>query len=291
MSGRNQLSPDVRSPAEAGPADPGLLAVGRIVAVATATAMAVGLWGVRASAFELDGHEVIEATAYKRLLALAVVPGTGAGRLGADAARRADRDRRAAEPPCFDRDKPGGDCGADRAARLAAPVLAACSARGRPTWSSIASSVSTGSASTSWRDTADGLAPVDPRIGVPARWPRRRTSAACASPAPAFDGILRDPYLADRRLAGTYALMHALEDSFSAAHVDRDAAATDRPPAVVEADRLAQLLAHGRADFPARHAPRAHRLSRRRLPGWDAHAPDGRACRDFTTRTPCPRRA
>ena len=40
-------------------------------------AIAIGLWSFPASAFELDGHEVIEATAYKRLLALHAVPGTG----------------------------------------------------------------------------------------------------------------------------------------------------------------------------------------------------------------------
>ena len=73
----------------------------------------------RAGAFALDGHEIIEAAAYKRLLAMEVVPGTGvSGRalLGAlIAAGVLD------EPPCFDRARPNGECGADE--RLDLPLL------------------------------------------------------------------------------------------------------------------------------------------------------------------------
>jgi len=46
-------------------------------AAAALAAAAVILWAAPGSAFELDGHRVIEAAAYKRLLALDAVPGTG----------------------------------------------------------------------------------------------------------------------------------------------------------------------------------------------------------------------
>ena len=99
-----------------------------------AATLAVVLWGTAGSAFELDGHEVIEAAAYKRLLALDVVPGTGepgvSGRaLLASLIATGVLD----EPPCFDRGSPRGDCGAAAAARAAARSTGRRSTPGRPT--------------------------------------------------------------------------------------------------------------------------------------------------------------
>src|SRR6185295_5055208 len=37
-----------------------------------------------------------------------------------------------------------------------------------------------------------------------------------------FDGILRVPRVANWRMGGAYALMHGIQDSFSAAHAARD---------------------------------------------------------------------
>ena len=76
-----------------------------------------------AGAFELTGHETIEAAAYKRLLQLVVVPGTGtpgvSGRtLLATLIVTGDLE----PPPCFDRMHPRGDCGP--ASRFALPLRA-----------------------------------------------------------------------------------------------------------------------------------------------------------------------
>ena len=59
--------------------------------------------------------------------------------------------------------------------------------------------------------------------------------------------------------------MHALEDSFSAAHVDRDPHFADRPSAFLDADRLAHLRAARQVGLPGLHASRGQRRSRLRL--------------------------
>src|SRR4029078_12446849 len=71
--------------------------------------------------------------------------------------------------------------------------------------------------------TDDGLSPADPRFGVPGELVANASPRCVLLAGLAFDGILTDPHLASWRLVGAYALIHALEDSFSAAHVDRDA--------------------------------------------------------------------
>ena len=243
--------------------------------------MAVGLWGARASAFELDGHEIIEAAAYRRLLALPVVPGTGApgvsGRalLGALIATGV-----LAEPPCFNRDNPRGDCGAEERLDFPLqywPVLRS----GAPDLVIDRQLGQQGQCQHFMANTADALAPVDAGTGVPTALAKNAYLRCVRIAGSVFDGILRDPQLAEWRIAGTYALMHAIQDSFSAAHADRD-------PQL----RIAHLLSwklidwpgywrHGRADFPAatHHAITDHRDSD--YLQWDARAPDGRACRDF----------
>src|SRR5262245_28118342 len=71
-------------------------------------------------------------------------------------------------------------------------------------------------------ETADGLSPLDPQLGVPRALATTAYSRCVMLLGVAFDGLLRDPKLAQRRLVGTYALMHAIQDSFSAAHAARD---------------------------------------------------------------------
>src|SRR5690348_5671728 len=94
-----------------------VLVRGAGVAVAIAVVCSAG----RAGAFDLDGHEIIEAVAYERLLAMDIVPGTGvsgvSGRalLGVLIATGV-----LDQPPCFDRDRPRGDC--DRDTRLDLPL-------------------------------------------------------------------------------------------------------------------------------------------------------------------------
>ena len=62
------------------------------------------LCGPRASAFELDGHFVIEAVAYKRLLGLAKVPGTEVS--GRELLAALIAGGVLAEPRCFDHERP-----------------------------------------------------------------------------------------------------------------------------------------------------------------------------------------
>ena len=125
------------------------------------------------------------------------------------------------EPPCFDRARPEGDCGA--AQRLDLPL------RYWPTLRSGAADLvidrqlgQRGQCQHFMADAADGLTPVDPRFGVPGGLATAAYLRCIRVAGSVFEGILRDPRLAEWRIAGTYVLMHAIEDSFSAAHVDRD---------------------------------------------------------------------
>ena len=253
--------------------------------------MAVGLWGVRASAFELDGHEVIEAAAYRRLLALPVVPGTGvpgvSGRalLGALIATGV-----LAEPPCFNRDKPRGDCGAEERLNFPLqywPVLRS----GAPDLVIDRQLGQQGQCQHFMANTADALAPVDAGASLPAALSKTAYLRCVRIAGSVFDGILRDPQLAEWRIAGTYALMHAIQDSFSSAHTNRD-------PQL----RIAHLLSwklidwpgywrHGRADFPPPHTTRSPITE---TPTTCNGTPAPRMAAPaaiFTTPTPCPRRA
>ena len=129
--------------------------------------------------------------------------------------------------------------------------------------------------------TADSVSPVDPRFGEPGALVTTAYSRCVQVAGVVFDGILRDPYLASWRVVGTYVLMHAIEDSFSAAHVDRD-------PHFNVVHLLSWTLIdwpsywlHGHATFPpATH----HAVTDQRdydYVRWDAHALDGTSCRDF----------
>ena len=184
------------------------------------------------------------------------------------------------EPPCFDRARPDGDCGA--AQRLDLPL------RYWPTLGSGGPDLvinrqigQRGQCQHFMADTADSRTPVDPHYGVPGGLVTEAYIRCVHEAGLVFDGILRDPRLAEWRLAGTYVLMHALEDSYSAAHVDR------RPQL-----EIVHLLSwtlidwpiyalHGEWGFPA---STHHAISDRRdydYVRWDAHTRDGRACRDL----------
>src|SRR5437764_13484300 len=71
-------------------------------------------------------------------------------------------------------------------------------------------------------NTDDGLTRDDPRVGVPAGLVTEAHQRCVRTAGAVFDLVLRDPGLASWRLAGTYVLMHAVQDSFSAAHANRD---------------------------------------------------------------------
>jgi hypothetical protein len=243
-----------------------------------AAAIAIVLSCARAGAFALDGHDIIEAAAYKRLLAMEVVPGTrvsGRALLGAlIAAGVLD------EPPCFDSARPNGECGA--AERLDLPLLY------WPTLHAGAADLvldrqlgQQGQCQHFMANTGDALTPPDPRFGVPSALVSEAYERCVRTAGAVFDLIVRDPQLARWRLAGTYVLIHALEDSFSAAHVNRD-------PQFQIVHLLSWKLIdwpryawHGRLQFPV---PTHHGITDPRdadFVRWEARSHDDRSCRDF----------
>jgi len=243
--------------------------------------IAIGLQARPGGAFGLDGHEIIEATAYKRLLALAAVPGTGppeiSGRalLGALIATGV-----LAKPPCFDHAKPSGDCGASQ--RLDLPIQYWPTLRaGAPDLVLDRQIGQHGQCQHFMAHTEDALTPVDPRLGVPGGLATTAYQRCVRVAGLVFDGMLRNPLLADWRIAGTYVLIHALEDSFSAAHVNRT-------PHFEIVHLLSWTLIdwpvyawHGKWGFPA---STHHAVSDLRDYDYlrpDAHTRDGRACRDL----------
>jgi hypothetical protein len=243
-----------------------------------AAAAAILLSARPASAFALDGHQIIEATAYKRLLALDLVPGTGVSGRALLATLIATNVLD--QPPCFDRTRPRGDC--EAAQRLDLPLLYWPPLRsGGPDLVLDRQLGQRGQCQHFMAHTSDGLSPVDPRFGAPVDLATTAYSRCIRVAGQVFDGILRDPYLGRWRLAGTYVLMHAIEDSFSAAHADRD-------PHFNVVHLLSWTLVdwpgyflHGHAHFPA---PTHHAVSDQRDSDylrWDARTADGRACRDF----------
>jgi hypothetical protein len=231
-----------------------------------------------AVAFDLDGHEVIEASAYKRLLALDVVPGTGVS--GRTLLGSLIETGVLFQPPCFDRRRWRADCGADQ--RLDLPVLHWPLLRsGGPDLVLDRQLGQQGQCQHFMARTSDAMSPIDPRLGVPVALATTAYSRCIRIAGVVFDGILRDPQLAQWRMVGTYVLMHAIEDSFSAAHVDRDAhfnvvhllswTLIDWPVSFI----------HGRASFPA---PTHHAVTDARDGDYvrgDARTADGRACRDI----------
>jgi hypothetical protein len=253
--------------------------------VSRAAAVAVGvaalLWCVPAAAFELAGHEIIEATAYKRLLALDVVPGTGpppvSGRL---LLARLMATGVLLPPPCFDRTEPGGDCDADD--RLEQPLgFWPLLGSGTPDLVLDRQLGQRGQCQHFMAKTSDGRSPIDPRLGVAGELATTAYVRCVRLAGVVFDGILRDPYLAGWRLAGTYSFMHAIEDSFSAAHVNRDARL-----------RIVHLLSWKLIDWPSYfahgqgHFPRAthHGVTDERDKDyleWQRSTPEGRACTSF----------
>jgi hypothetical protein len=250
---------------------------GRIAAGAAA-AIAVVLACAPAGAFELDGHEIVEAAAYKRLLATEVVPGTGlSGRAVLAALIAAGV---LDEPPCFDRVRPNGDCGA--AERLDLPLLY------WPTLHAGAADLvldrqlgQQGQCQHFMANTGDGLTAPDPRLGVPSALVTEAYERCVRLAGAVFDLVLRDPQLARWRLAGTYVLMHALQDSFSAAHVDRDSHFQIRYLLSWKLIDWPRYAWHGHLQFPA---PTHHGITDPRDADFlrrDARSRDGRSCDDF----------
>jgi hypothetical protein len=185
----------------------------------TVAAVASLAWATPARAFDLGGHYTIEATAYKRILALPVVPELGVS------GRAVIGDLIAGgvllEPPCFNGWHPRGGCSAED--RLRRPLAYWPLLRSGAADLIIDRQLSARAQCQHFMaDTANSLSPPDPRTGIPEELETTAYDRCVAVIGIAFDGILRNPTLAAGRLVGMYALIHAVEDSFSRAHVARD---------------------------------------------------------------------
>ena len=188
--------------------------------------------------FGLEGHEIIEAAAYKRLLSADVVPGTRVS--GRTLLATLIADGVLYQPPCFNLD-PGGGC--RLGGRLDAPI---------GYWPVLGSGTldliidrqlgQEGQCQHFMAETKDALSPLDPQLGVPSALVTTAYTRCMLIAGTAFDRILRVPRLANWRLGGAYALMHGIEDAFSARARDARRALEDRPSAFVDAGRLARLL-------------------------------------------------
>ncbi|HMF41424.1 MAG TPA: hypothetical protein VKQ32_12050 [Polyangia bacterium] len=231
-----------------------------------------------AAAFSLDGHFIIEAAAYKRLLALARVPETdvsGRQLLGALIAGGL-----LVEPPCLDGVRAGGSC--DAKARREQP-LAFWPALGAGAADIIIDrQLSAGGQCQHFMaETDDGFSPPHPRFGVPTALVTTAYRRCVTILGIVFDGLLRDPALARTRLVGTYALMHAIQDSFSAAHVARDGDGRIVHLLSWTLIDWPSYLAHGTMSFPptTHHAILEPRDTEYLRP--DAVTADGQRCADI----------
>jgi hypothetical protein len=190
--------------------------------VRVAAALIATLWASRAAAFGLTGHEIIEATAYKRLMALDAVPGTGTpGVSGRAVLATLIATNVLLPPPCFDPSRWSPGC--EESLRLELPlrhwpVLGA----GAPDLVIDRQLGQQGQCQHFMARTEDGTSAVDPRFGVPGDLVTTAYERCLRIMGLAYDGILTDPTQASWRLVGAYALIHGVEDSFSAAHVARD---------------------------------------------------------------------
>jgi hypothetical protein len=244
-----------------------------LAVVLIVAAVSTPAWG-----FDPVGHDIIEGAAYRRLLETAEVPGTGVSGRALLAALIAEKVL-SASPPCFD-EPPGGGCSPE--ALRVAPLRA---------WPHLGSGAADliidrqldehGQCQHFMAETADGRSAIDPRLGVPAALATTAYSRCVRILGAVLDNILRHPRLSSWRVAGMYALMHAVEDSFSPAHARRD-----------QAGRIVHLLSwkvidwpvylwHGQLDFPAEthHAitdPRDGTFLVK-----DGRAADGRPCTAF----------
>jgi hypothetical protein len=241
--------------------------------------LALAGWTRSAAAFDLDGHTVLEAAAYRRLLARDQVPGTDlSGRaLLADLIAGGVL----GTPRCFDGARPwmGGCRSGDRRDRPLAfwPPLHAGSAD-----LVIDRQLSARAQCQHFMaETRDGLTPPDPRLGVPVGLATTAYTRCIDGLGAALDGLLRDPGLANHRLVGIYAVIHAVQDSFSPAHVARD-----------ERHRIVHLNSWTLLDWPAyfwrglHSFPPAthHAITDDRDGGFlweDGRTPDGRRCKDI----------
>jgi hypothetical protein len=194
------------------------------------------LWPAAAQAFLPEGHEIIEATAYRRLLTMERVPLTEvSGRALLVALMRSGVLRL---PTCLERRPLAMGCGEPEQNDLPLGHWPQLRAGGADLILDRQLSAR-GQAQHFMAETADALSPLDESLGVPGDLARAAYRRCITVMTAVLDGILRDPALAFRRVVGMYPLIHGIEDSFSAAHVDRD-----------EQLRIVHLLSWALIDWP-----------------------------------------
>ena len=176
-------------------------------------------------AFVVAGHDAVEAVTYKRLIAAPQVEdGRGGHVSGREAVAFLIRRGFLARPRCFEAKSPKEDATCREEART----------RPLGSWpelhSSSADSVTERQFSTNGQcfhfmaaTSYAWTTPIDPRTGFFAGFSRDAYFRCTRLLTELFVETLRDPAGSNEDNRGLYALMHAVADAFSAAHVERDA--------------------------------------------------------------------
>jgi hypothetical protein len=193
---------------------------------AVAACAAAIVCSTAANAFTVDGHDAIEAAAYRRLVAAPRVDdGSGETRPGKDVLLYLLRRGYLAKPRCFASD--GGRANDACARDIAAYPLAAWP----PLLSKSADLVSERQFSSNGQcfhfmagTSYVWKTPLDPRLGVHQGFAGEAYRRCTRALTDLFVATLRDPARSNADDRGLYALMHAVADAFSAAHVERDRA-------------------------------------------------------------------
>lgn len=178
-----------------------------------------------AQAFTVEGHEALEAAVYRRLLrSSAVDDGDGHAVSGVELLRDLIRHGALETPPCFE---PASDSRRARCEQAASdrpalfwPVLGT----GEPDLKTLRQFASNGQCFHFMARSEDvWTEPEDVAFGVPRRLGSEAYARCTRLLSSLFAATVRDPKAANEEYRGLYALMHAVADSFSAAHAERDA--------------------------------------------------------------------
>lgn len=197
---------------------------GRTVAAALVAGAPLLLLAREAAAFSVAGHEIIEATAYRRLLARQNIDDGKLGKVsGLDAARYLIRYGVLQKPPCFEptSEREAKDC-AERNREYPAGGWFVVGS-GAPDLMTSRQFSTNGQCFHFMSSSAEVWdSEPDPRLGVPRGLAHEAYQRCTRALGSVLADIVSKPEHSNRRYRGYYALVHAVTDSFSAAHVERD---------------------------------------------------------------------
>ena len=248
------------------------------VRVAAASLLMATAVATPARGFMPAGHDAIEAIAYKRLVARARVPGTEVS--GRQLLEALFADSLLAAPPCWQPHSRGVSC--DERARQQVPLVL-----WPPTLSGALDMIISrqidqhGQCQHFMAETVDGLSPIPPGQTVPSGLVNVAYRRCVRVLAGVLQRVVQDPAGAEHQGLGMYALMHAVADGFSAAHVSRQA---DGRIAHLKSWTLIdwpRYFLRGRFSFPSatHHAIKDDRDEE--YLQADGRAVDGRPCQSF----------